>query len=171
MPSIPSMRLPPIAIMIALLHGCGDDGGGDPTSGPAGTSESGDSDPTGGSTSTGDPGSSGSTADAEASGSSGGSSGAETAASAPAAPSDLAVALLGAGGHLTWTDNSDDEDEFVIMRAQDDGAFEEIARTPFDSPTYHDEPLTSGSTYTYVVHAGNETGLSEPSNEAMLTVP
>jgi hypothetical protein len=91
--------------------------------------------------------------------------------SAPDAPTDLEVAAVGAGGHLTWIDASDDEDEFIIMRAQDDGEREEIARTPFDSATYHDEPLSSGSTYTYVVHAVNDAGTSEASNEATLTVP
>jgi hypothetical protein len=89
----------------------------------------------------------------------------------PAAPTELTVALVGAGGHLTWTDNSDDEDEFVIMRARDDGDLEEVARTAFDTATYHDEPLESGATYTYVVHAENADGQSDPSNEAMLTVP
>lgn len=163
-------------MILALLCGCGDDGGGDATSGPAETSESGDSEPTGGHGSSGHSGSSsgsstegGSTS--EGSGSSSSGSAGETAATVPAAPSDLSVAMLGAGGHLTWTDNSDNEDEFVIMRAQDDGAAEELARVPFDTATYHDEPLESGSTYTWVVHATNAAGMSEPSNEATLTVP
>ena len=89
----------------------------------------------------------------------------------PDAPTDLEVALVGAGGHLTWIDASDDEDEFIIVRAQDGAELQEIARTPFDSLTYHDEPLASGSTYTYVVHAVNDAGTSAASNEAMLTVP
>lgn len=124
-------------------------------------------------TSTGEPTSSGSSGESsEGSGSSGGgSSGSETAAAVPAAPSDLAVEMLGEGGHLTWTDNSDNEDEFVIMRMQDDGAFEELTTVTFDAVTFHDTPLESGSTYTYMVHASNAAGLSDPSNEASLMVP
>ena len=33
-----------------------------------------------------------------------------------AAPSDLTVSPLGAGLHVTWKDNSADEDEFAIER-------------------------------------------------------
>ena len=33
-------------------------------------------------------------------------------ASPPAAPSDLTVAPLSGGAHITWKDNSSDEDEF-----------------------------------------------------------
>lgn len=91
--------------------------------------------------------------------------------SAPVAPTELAVAPLGEGAHLTWQDNSDDEDEFVIMRR--DGSnpdYGTIASVPFDTVQYHDEPLTSGTSYTYKVVAVNDAGEAE-SNEAVFDAP
>jgi large repetitive protein len=78
----------------------------------------------------------------------------------PAAPTNLTVAPLGAGAHVTWTDNSSDEDEFIIMRQQAgvDGEMKEIARVPFNTTAYHDEPVSSGATYMYMVHATNAGG-------------
>lgn len=91
---------------------------------------------------------------------------------APAAPTTLAVAPLGAGAHLTWIDNSSDEDEFVVMRQQmgTDAAMVELARVPFDTVTYHDEPITSGATYMYMVVATNAAG-DAPSNQATFVAP
>ena len=67
---------------------------------------------------------------------------------APAAPTNLTAAPLGAGAHLTWTDNSMDEDEFVIMRQKvgTDTAMVELARVPFNGNSFHDEPISSGAT-------------------------
>ena len=78
----------------------------------------------------------------------------------PAAPTNVTVSLLGAGAHVTWTDNSSDEDEFVILRMQVgvDAQLRELARVPFDTTAYHDEPITAGATYMYAVHASNKAG-------------
>jgi len=83
---------------------------------------------------------------------------------APAAPTGLAVAKLGAGGHLTWTDASDNEDEFMIMRKEGAGAYIELSTLAFNQTQYHDEPLTTGTTYVYMVMALNDGGQSS-SNE------
>lgn len=93
-------------------------------------------------------------------------------ASGPAAPTNLAVAPLGAGAHLTWKDNSSDESEFVIMRMQQgvDAAMVELARVPFNGTSFHDEPITAGASYVYQIIATNENGESE-SNEASFGVP
>jgi len=90
----------------------------------------------------------------------------------PVAPTTLAVSLLGAGAHLTWQDNSNDEDEFVIMRQRmgADAAMVELARVPFDTVTYHDEPITSGATYLYMVTATNAAG-GTSSNQATFVAP
>ena len=88
--------------------------------------------------------------------------------SPPSAPTGLGVERLGGGGHLTWTDNSDNEEEFMIMRKEGTGAYVELGSVPFDSTAYHDEPLTTGSTYTYMVMSINEAGQAE-SNEVNYT--
>ena len=88
----------------------------------------------------------------------------------PAAPTNLAVSALGAGAHLTWKDNSSDESEFVIMRKTGSEAMTELARVPFNGTTYHDEPITAGTTYVYMIVATGEHGESE-SNQATFVAP
>jgi hypothetical protein len=77
---------------------------------------------------------------------------------APAAPANLDVEQLGDGAHLTWDDVSDNEDEFMIMRKEDDGVYEEITRVTFNTEQFHDEPLDLGTIYTYMVMAVNDAG-------------
>ncbi len=96
---------------------------------------------------------------------------ADDGGSGPMAPTDLAVAALGAGAHLTWQDNSDDEDEFMIMRRDgSDAEYEMLASVPFDTVQYHDEPLIAGTSYGYKVVAVNAAGEVE-SNEATFDAP
>jgi hypothetical protein len=92
---------------------------------------------------------------------------------APAAPTMLTAELLSGGAHLTWKDNSDNETNFMVMRKEMGAAgdFAVIAMPTFDTTAYHDAPLTAGKTYVYVVQAMNESAHSEPSNEAMVTIP
>ncbi len=92
-------------------------------------------------------------------------------AGAPKAPSGLIVGLLSGGGHLTWTDNSDNETEFLIERMTAGGAFAMLASVPFNTTAYHDGSVVVGMTYTYRVAAMNAGGMSSPSNEEMLTAP
>ncbi len=90
----------------------------------------------------------------------------------PAAPSGLAAEALSGGAHLTWTDNSDNETEFMVMRMEEgvDAEYEVITTLEFDSEQYHDAPLTSGSTYVYMIMAMNGAGESE-SNEVTFNAP
>ncbi len=76
----------------------------------------------------------------------------------PAAPEELTVERLGGGGHVTWIDVSENEDGFTIERKEGSGAFEEIATVEFDTTQFHDEPLTDGATYTYMVMSVNGNG-------------
>lgn len=87
---------------------------------------------------------------------------------APAAPTNLTATKLGAGAHLTWTDNSDNEDEFMIMRKTGTGSYEEAASVAFDTTQYHLEPVTAGTPYTFQIWAMNDGGHSM-SNEVMFT--
>ena len=90
----------------------------------------------------------------------------------PVAPSNLIVAPLGGGAHLTWLDNSNDEIEFVIMRQQVgvDAAMQELASVPFNGTQFHDEPVVAGATYIYQVIASNEAGETD-SNQVMFKAP
>jgi large repetitive protein len=92
--------------------------------------------------------------------------------SGPAPPTSLTVTPLGQGAHLTWKDNSSDESEFVIMRMRmgTDPAMAELGRVPFNGTTFHDEPITAGATYLYVIVATNENGESQ-SNQATFVAP
>lgn len=91
----------------------------------------------------------------------------------PAAPTMLTAEVLSGGAHLTWKDNSDNETQFMIMRMEAGGSgdYAQIASPPFNTTAYHDAPLTSGKTYMYMVMAMNDTGQSQPSNEAMIAIP
>lgn len=70
-----------------------------------------------------------------------------------AAPSGLTVSQLGVGLHLTWKDNSPDEDEFQIERKSGNGGFAMVGTVVFDIEQYHDEPVTFDTPYTYRVRA------------------
>lgn len=71
---------------------------------------------------------------------------------------------------LSWHDNSEHEDGFVIERAMDGGAFSEIDTVPAGSESYNDS-VETGHTYTYRVKATSAAlGDSEYSNEAEVTV-
>lgn len=96
-----------------------------------------------------------------------------TTAAVPAAPSALTATLLSGGAHLTWTDNSSNETQFMIMRMQVGGTadYAAIATPTFNTVSYHDIPPTAGKTYMYMVMAMNDSGMSDPSNEVMIAIP
>ena len=87
----------------------------------------------------------------------------DSGGAAPKAPTGLTANALSGGAHLTWTDNSTDEDEFMIMRMQVgvDTEMKHITNVPFNGTTYHDAPLTSAKMYTYMVVAMNANGEGE----------
>jgi len=84
------------------------------------------------------------------------------------APSNLRYELEGEGGHyevqLYWNDNSDNEDEFVIERAMEEGQFQEIARPVEDSDEFTDYNVVSNRSYRYRIFARNESASSDYSN-------
>ncbi|MEY4581372.1 MAG: hypothetical protein RL701_6075 [Pseudomonadota bacterium] len=90
------------------------------------------------------------------------------------APTDLKVAALEGGAHLTWKDNSDNESGFMIERMSGSSEWATIGNVPFDTTQYHDPSLTAGAAYTYRVMAmpksgGHETGSGAYSNEVTCT--
>lgn len=103
---------------------------------------------------------------------------------APAAPSDLTGTSSSTGKgknkvftvDLSWQDNSDNEDVFVIERCTESGkgknkacAFSELATVSADTTTYQDGGLSRG-TYRYRVKARNTNGDSAYSNEIEMTL-
>ncbi|HWA70710.1 MAG TPA: fibronectin type III domain-containing protein [Polyangiaceae bacterium] len=89
----------------------------------------------------------------------------------PAAPTELTATALSGGAHLTWKDNSDDEEHFMVLRRETgvEQDYKTITTLPFDTIQHHDGPLTTGSTYMYKVVAMNGAG-EAASNEVMVTL-
>ncbi|MBN1788363.1 MAG: DNRLRE domain-containing protein [Sedimentisphaerales bacterium] len=85
----------------------------------------------------------------------------------PAAPSALASVISSADSiDLSWTDNSDNEETFVLERAVDANAFEVLDDTiGADTESYQDSGLAMYHTYTYRIKAHNGYGDSDYSNE------
>src|SRR5262245_1714211 len=64
----------------------------------------------------------------------------------PAAPSEMtAMPLAGPAIHVTWKDNTDDEDSFVLERKEGGGQFAPLLPNPtFDSIVHHDATVMAG---------------------------
>jgi hypothetical protein len=92
--------------------------------------------------------------------------GGDGAGGGPLAPSTLTAAPMGGGVHVTWKDNSKDEDGFDVERKVGSGAFTALDSVPFDSSLYHDAAVTLGTLYTYRVRARRAISYSAYSNEA-----
>lgn len=90
-----------------------------------------------------------------------------------AAPSNLTGEQMGSGIHLTWKDNSADEEEFELERAAAaaPATFTRIASVTFDTAQYHDQSVTSGTAYRYRVRATKGSTTSAYSNEIDATAP
>ncbi|MCK4413235.1 MAG: DNRLRE domain-containing protein [Candidatus Eisenbacteria sp.] len=85
--------------------------------------------------------------------------------SAPAAPTDLASKLNGYDISLTWTDQSTNEESFILERSVDGGDFGVWATLPADTEDYLDAGLAPEHTYAYRVKAHNNFGDSDYSNQ------
>ncbi|RJP16067.1 MAG: hypothetical protein C4520_18805 [Candidatus Abyssobacteria bacterium SURF_5] len=90
---------------------------------------------------------------------------AKEALAAPAAPSDLqAQPDVNGIVHLSWTDNSTDEDGFCVYR---NGT--RIKDLPANTTTHDDNKfLSAGTEYCYFITAYNSSGESPASNEACI---
>ena len=84
----------------------------------------------------------------------------------PAAPSSLTAEGSGAEIVLNWTDNADNEVDFVIERADDGATFTELATTVANATTYTDASAVANVNYAYRVAARNARGTSAYSNTA-----
>jgi titin len=66
---------------------------------------------------------------------------------------------------LTWKDNSDNEDGFILERKEEGGIYITISTLPKDSNKYVDKNLVPDKTYYYRIKAFNSFGESNYSNE------
>ncbi|MCF7929353.1 MAG: fibronectin type III domain-containing protein [Spirochaetales bacterium] len=94
---------------------------------------------------------------------------AQTGEMAPKAPSDLATTPQSASQiDLTWSDNSDNEEEFQIQRDSGSG-FQGIDTVGADSTAYSDQGLSADTSYSYRVRAANSAGESAWTEEVSAT--
>jgi len=91
----------------------------------------------------------------------------------PAAPTSLmTTAVTSSQVDLAWTDNSGNEDGFVIERSTDGGAtWNPVGQTGAGVATFSDTTVIPGNSYLYQVYAFNANGNSLPSNSVQAVVP
>jgi hypothetical protein len=89
----------------------------------------------------------------------------------PDAPSGLQFDLEASTNNLlSWTDNANDEDGFVVERKMNDGEFEVLVRLHPNIVQYRDNLVTSGNTYEYRVASYSMTGTSTYTPSVSTTV-
>jgi hypothetical protein len=88
----------------------------------------------------------------------------------PDAPSDLTATAQNADQiSLSWSDNSDNEEQFVIYRRKESGSFVELSVLPANTTGHIDSGLDSETQYSYYVFARNAAGDSANSNTPTAT--
>lgn len=96
-------------------------------------------------------------------------------ATTPGAPSTPATPtnLVGAAGEnntiaISWTDNSNNENNFIVYRSTDNTNFTALATLPANSNAYNDTGLVQLTNYYYYVVSANNSGESEHSNTVLI---
>jgi hypothetical protein len=91
----------------------------------------------------------------------------------PAAPSNLlATACSYSGLQLTWQDNSNNEEGFIIYRKiTADSTYNEIKRVNAGTMVYWDSGLTAETSFTYYIIAYNSKGNSAASDTSTAVTP
>lgn len=88
----------------------------------------------------------------------------------PKAPSSLSAIMLdNTNAVLTWTDNSNNEDSFIIERRQPNQNWQQLLQIAADTIRYEDETIGIGETYEYRVKANNKIADSAYSNTVSVT--
>lgn len=86
-----------------------------------------------------------------------------------AAPSDLAGNPGSTSINLTWNDNANNEDEFVIQRSSGGSGWSTIATVGANITSYSDSGLTADTAYHYTMYAKNSTNQSGWSSTITVT--
>jgi len=90
----------------------------------------------------------------------------------PTAPTNLTASASSCSeARLSWTDNSDNEEHFVVERKEEGGTYAELEMLDPDTTTYTDSSVEGEKLYYYRVKAVNSAGDSGYSNEARVSVP
>ena len=93
-----------------------------------------------------------------------------TVPNAPTNPAAKAISMTQI--NLTWTDNSNNEDSFKILRKKiTDASYTQIATVAANMTSYQNAGLTYNTTYSYIVKAYNSVGDSAGSAEAKAEGP
>lgn len=87
----------------------------------------------------------------------------------PLAPTNLAMSYATGDISLTWDDNSNNEETFVIERRIGDGSFLKLGEVVSNVKTFVDEDLTTEGVYQYRVYAKNPNNNSSRSNTVSFT--
>ncbi|MDB6026400.1 MAG: hypothetical protein JWM68_2623 [Verrucomicrobiales bacterium] len=92
---------------------------------------------------------------------------------APSAPSGLSATAISASQiNLAWTDNSNNEDNFIVSRSTTSGGpYTDVATLAANVTSFSNTGLAGNTTYYYVVRASNTAGSSANSNQASATTP
>jgi hypothetical protein len=99
---------------------------------------------------------------------------ATTLSAAPDAPSDANSTAISTNAiDLTWTDNSSNEDEFLIERRLSGGSYADLVTLAANTTAYSDTGLTDGTLYEYRITAYNTSGSSTAvtASDATLLAP
>ncbi len=99
----------------------------------------------------------------------GGGGGGGNNTGAVSTPSNLAGSPSANSVNLTWNDNSNNEDEFVIQRATGGSSWATIATLASNTTSYNDTGLTANTQYSYTMYAKNSTNFSGWSSVASVT--
>ena len=95
---------------------------------------------------------------------------AKTLKQIPSAPTNLvADAVSTRQINLTWTDNAQHEDGFILERKKPGEDFQRIATPPTDQESYQDSDVQPEKTFVYRIKAYNSSGNSPYSNEVQVT--
>jgi RHS repeat-associated protein len=88
----------------------------------------------------------------------------------PDAPSNLtATAVSSTRVDLAWTDNSGDENNFIVERATGTGSFTTIATLSPNVTTYSNTATVASTSYTYRIRATNSIGNSYSNTATVIT--